>query len=129
MNELYDYNDKNAIKDKLPQLSEKIKFAQIEIIDIDRDILNVKDIVKYEEAKLMLKISENTELKNQSQRDAQLIIESTEKLSKEKKSLNNLIDKKKRKEAELEYTNTELRINFYYYKDLLGIVSKEVNNE
>lgn len=125
MNELYNYENKNSIKDKLPQLAEKLKFSQIAIISLDRDILNLKDKLKYAEAKLMLKISENTELKNQSQRDAMLTIMSSEELTPLKKELYDLQDHKKKKEAELDYANTELRINFYYYKDLLGMQEKE----
>lgn len=125
MNELYNYENKNSIKDKLPQLAEKLKFSQIAIISLDRDILNLKDKLKYAEAKLMLKISENTQFKNQSQRDAMLTIMSSEELTPLKKELYDLQDHKKKKEAELDYANTELRINFYYYKDLLGMQEKE----
>lgn len=125
MNELYNYENKNSIKDKLPQLAEKLKFSQIAIISLDRDILNLKDKLKYAEAKLMLKISENTQFKNQSQRDAMLTIMSSQELTPLKKELYDLQDHKKKKEAELDYANTELRINFYYYKDLLGMQEKE----
>ncbi|NCD07463.1 MAG: hypothetical protein EOL97_15245 [Spirochaetia bacterium] len=125
MVDLYDFKDKDGIKAKLPSLSEDIKFKQIEIIGIDRDILNIKEIIKVEEAKLMLEISQDKELKNQSQRDAKLTILASSELTNQKKELYDLIDKKKRKEAELDYKNTELRINFYYYKDLIGMNEKK----
>lgn len=124
MSEIYNFNDKDSIKAKLPSLSEALKFTQIEIIGIDRDILNQKDLLKYEEAKLMMEITKNTDLKNQSQRDAELTIQSQDKLKDLRTELYNLQNKKKLKEAEMEYKSTELRINFYYYKDLLGIQEK-----
>ena len=124
-NELYDFNDKDAIKRKLPSLSEKIMQKQLDIILIDRDLMNNKEIIKVAEAKLMLEISKDTDLKNQSQRDAALTIRSSSELTNQKKEYYDLQDKKKRLEAELEYSNTDLRINFYYYKDLLGLQKKE----
>lgn len=125
MNKYYDYNDKTAIKDSLPQLAEKIKLKQLELISIDRDLLNLRERLKVDEAKIMLEISNDVSLKNQAQRDAKLTIMADDSLQELKREILDLTTTKKQKEAELDYANTELRINFYYYKDIMSVISSE----
>jgi cytoplasmic iron level regulating protein YaaA (DUF328/UPF0246 family) len=122
------YKNIDELKSLLPDKNDKIKIIQNELIDKDREIRDKKDNIKYKEALAMLNIDPSI-YKNQTQRDAKLSIlhKEDKELSKLYKELYDLLDVKARKEAELNYEETNLRILFYYYKDLIRLpIDKEL---
>lgn len=119
------------IKTNMVSFPEKIYELKVELININQEIMDKKDELKGLESELLLDLSNDSNLKNQAQRDAKIFIEckNSQEYQSIKRELNDLQTEKQKKHDMIEYYEQQFSVMKKLHNEHMTILQKDIFNK